>query len=160
MILLSLTNSDLHALIDDIDWDLCMYSWNLGNWNYVRRNNKPYDLLHINIAKRINLLGEIDHKNRDPLDCTRNNLRQCTHTQNSTNTDVYNKKNKTSIFKGVHWHIKSCKYVARITINGLLMHLGYFNNEIDAAKEYDKNARLYFKEFAVLNFPEKLNAKA
>ena len=36
--------------------------------------------------------------------------------------------------------------------NGKKMWLGYFDNEIDAARAYDEAARKYHKEFAQLNF--------
>jgi hypothetical protein len=33
-------------------------------------------------------------------------------------------------------------------------HLGYFDNEIDAARAYDQAARKYHRRFATLNFPD------
>jgi hypothetical protein len=34
-------------------------------------------------------------------------------------------------------------------------HLGYFINEIDAAKKSDEMTLFYFKEYGNLNFPNK-----
>jgi hypothetical protein len=34
--------------------------------------------------------------------------------------------------------------------------LGYFDSEEDAARAYDRAARMYHKEFAQLNFPNQL----
>ena len=44
------------------------------------------------------------------------------------------------------------KWRSRITINGKTVSLGVFENEIDAAKEYDWAAICHFKNFSNLNF--------
>ena len=42
----------------------------------------------------------------------------------------------------------------RLTINGRRESFGYYAGEIEAAKAYDRVAKKYRGEFAVLNFPE------
>ncbi len=45
------------------------------------------------------------------------------------------------------------KWQATIQCDGKSYALGYFENEIDAAKAYDEKAAELFADFAHLNFP-------
>ncbi len=93
----------------------------------------------------------IDHKNHIGLDNRRKNLRQATHAQNN-----YNRKKipgtGSSIYKGVILQKDHSKFYASIKVNRRKIFLGYFDNEIDAARAYDEAARKLQGEFAVLNF--------
>lgn len=92
----------------------------------------------------------VDHKDHCGLNNTRKNLRIATRSQNTCN----NKKSRgqTSRYKGVCVSKEKGKFRATIMSNGKRIHLGYFKNEIDAAKAYDAAARKYHGDFAVLNF--------
>jgi hypothetical protein len=94
----------------------------------------------------------VDHRNCNGLDNRRENLRPATRSQNTCNTPK--RKNTTSRFVGVHFSKKSKKWVAQIKYKGGKKWLGYFDNEIDAARVYDLAAVKYHGEFARLNFSE------
>jgi len=93
----------------------------------------------------------VDHIDGNGLNNTRANLRICTYQQN-----IFNRKGwgKDSKYKGVSWDKRSKKWRAKIRYNSKDKHLGVFEDEIEAAKEYDKEAAKLFGEFAYLNFPE------
>jgi hypothetical protein len=93
----------------------------------------------------------VDHINHNPLDNRKANLRPATHSQNTCNTPKY--RRSRSRYKGVTWHKPKQKWNARIRKNRRTISLGYFNNEIDAAKAYDRAAKKYHGDFAVLNSP-------
>lgn len=61
-------------------------------------------------------------------------------------------KPATSKFKGVSFHKKSLKWIARIRDKGKITHLGCFIDEVEAAKAYDSAAMSIFGPFAVTNF--------
>lgn len=93
----------------------------------------------------------VDHKNRQGLDNTRKNLRFATRSQNSCNR--IRPQTGTSKYRGVHYAKREQKWHAAICFNSKRKHLGYFDNEIDAARAYDAAAKELHGEFAVLNFP-------
>lgn len=92
---------------------------------------------------------QVDHINGDTLDNRRCNLRLCTHKENGHNRKL---QGGTSKFKGVTWHKRDRKWQAGIRHNGKQIHLGYFNDDVEAARAYDRAARKYFGEFARVNF--------
>lgn len=72
-----------------------------------------------------------------------------------TNTGKKLKKS-TSKYRGVSWFKRDSCWRAWMydSRKKQQLHLGYFHNEIDAAKAYDKKALEINGEFAHLNFPE------
>jgi hypothetical protein len=93
----------------------------------------------------------VDHIDHNGLNNVRGNLRLCTFAQNARN--IQPTKGTSSRYKGVCWKKKEKKWVANVQPNNKRYFLGYFDNEIDAAKAYDKKAAEVFGEFACLNFP-------
>jgi hypothetical protein len=93
----------------------------------------------------------VDHINRNGLDNRKQNLRICTKLQNQHNRRPG--RNGSSKYKGVRWSKRDKKFRAGITCNKKTYYLGMFDDEIDAAKAYDKKARELFGEYAYLNFP-------
>lgn len=96
----------------------------------------------------------VDHRDRDRLNNQRFNLRLATVSTNGANSIGWKLSRKTSSFKGVSWEKRYQKWCVRITVNYKGVHLGYFNDEIEAAQAYDKAARIYFNEYAKLNFSD------
>lgn len=74
---------------------------------------------------------EIDHIDHDRSNNSISNLRLVTRKENGRNQSV-RIDNSTGV-TGVSWHKPLSKYCARITVDGKLMHLGYFNS-IEEAK--------------------------
>ena len=91
----------------------------------------------------------IDHKDGDPLNNKRSNLRACTRAENNRNRGK--SINNVSGFKGVYLRKNKNRFCAQIRVNRQKIHLGYFSTKEDAAKEYNKAATRYFGKFARLN---------
>lgn len=97
--------------------------------------NAPFDLL-------------VDHINGNKLDNRRENIRVCTKAQNEVNKPK-RKGNYKSQYKGVAYSENRRKHwMTRVA--GIFV--GYFNDEIEAAKAYDKKVFELYGKYAKLNF--------
>ena len=96
----------------------------------------------------------VDHVDRDGLNNRRSNLRLCTVGENCCN--AVGNAGAMSKYKGVGWHKRIKKWTATIQAEKQSYHIGYFKNEIDAARAYDRRARKLHRQFAYLNFPPEL----
>jgi hypothetical protein len=156
---LRLENSDKVAFVDDADHSqLASIKWHLNKktgYVYGYLSNKLRPLLHRFIMGITDPKVQVDHENRNPLDCTRGNLRLCTNRENTGNSKK--RTTNTSGYKGVSWSRKYGKWRATITDNGRHQHVGYFDCLVVAARAYDREATRVFGKFAGLNFPNEDN---
>lgn len=151
------------ALVDDADFEgLSRYRWTLSDregGGYARRSGRSSEgesprgcvYMHRQImgAKADQ---QIDHINHDTLDNRRSNLRFCTQSQNRANGRWRTAK---SGFRGVYpAGERSRKWGAKIKANKQVVRLGTFALAVDAARAFDRAARKYHGEFAILNFPD------
>ena len=139
---------------------------NKHKWHAIKSRNTFYAGRTIRVGKKhisikmhravIHLPKHLfaDHINRNGLDNRKANLRPATIAQNNFNKIQPKAKNATSKYQGVTWDKNRKMWLARIGIYGKRKHIGHFKDEIHAAKAYDKAAKEYQKEFAVLNFKE------
>ncbi|MCX5634203.1 MAG: AP2 domain-containing protein [Phycisphaerae bacterium] len=93
----------------------------------------------------------VDHINHKGFDNRKDNLQVVTIAENNYNSRK-TRKETSSKYKGVSRCKRTNKWRAVICVNGLDMHLGYYDEENEAAKAYDEAAKKYRGEFAFLNF--------
>ena len=91
----------------------------------------------------------VDHIDRDKTNNNITNLRWATQSENLGNGSKRTKG--SSNFKGVSRLKRTGKWQAQIKNKGRSIHLGYFDDEIDAANAYNAKAIELFGEYACLN---------
>jgi hypothetical protein len=150
----------IYTIVDQQDY----YRLNHFNWIPKGSGERSYavrlecDSQHIKfLSMHREIMGspkglQIDHRNRSRLDNRRENLRTATNSQNQYNKNK-TKRKTSSIYIGVTYVKSTGKWRAQIMLNRKNINLGDFDEEIEAAKAYDRGAIKYHTEFARLNFP-------
>jgi len=156
-----------YAIVDPEDFERL----NKHKWHAVKQSNTFYAIRCAGPAKKttyIRMHREIihppdhlvvDHINHNGLDNRKANIRPATRSQNNFNRLIIKRKGASSKYKGVSWRKRRKRWRARIHVYGEYKFLGYFKEEIHAAKAYDKAAKKYHGEFASLNFPKTVKEK-
>jgi hypothetical protein len=145
-----------HAIVSGADYHrVIKFKWrflkNTSGSEYATRTINV-DGVRTSLALHRFILGgnspRIDHRNGNGLDNRRRNLRPCSVPQNG-----YNRKYQkhSSRFKGVSWNKNARKWFVSIMVNKRRIFLGYFVDELEAAKAYDAEALKHHKSFAKTN---------
>ncbi len=128
-----------YTIVDDNDYDsLSQYKWYMDTNRHIRRTIGPKNK-RINIYIHREIMGleygnerQVDHKDQDPLNNVRSNLRYSTNALNRQN--VGSNKNSSSEYRGVAFHKGTRKWQANVQINGKAHYLGIYADEKEAAK--------------------------
>jgi hypothetical protein len=142
------------VLVDAADYEwLNRHKWTArGTGGYACRQEKGRMIyMHREIMNAPKGMV-VDHIDGNRQNNCRSNLRVCTQRENQHNQAK--QISSASRFKGV-FHDKRCgKWYAEARCNGEHFRVGPFEDEVEAARAYDRLAVELFGEFAYLNFPE------
>lgn len=152
------------ALIDAEDWErvrhLRWYAAKVSRW-YAHAcppgGNEKSAKLKLHRVVMSALPGqEVDHIGSG-LDNRKSKLRFCDQPLNQQNTGP---RKGTSRFKGVSWYSRHGKWRAAFNWRGKTHFVGYFADEVEAAKARDAVLFPLARDFSWLNFPEELSRGA
>ena len=130
------TNSDMVAVIDDCDIErVNEHRWFLRKNGYAQMigDISGDGLLHRFIMKA-KKGTEIDHIDRDKLNCRRGNMRFVTRSENCTNREAWASSGEKYIYDRKYVR----KYMVQIPVNGKRKHIGYFTELSDAISARDE----------------------
>lgn len=140
------------CFVDDDDFPrLSGFSWCLNNGYVGTASGGKFVYLH-RLLTGAGPGDVTDHRDGNRLNNTRANLRLCSRTENNRNGPS---RGGSSQFKGVYRsRCYGRKWKASITCNRRQIHLGYFDEEVEAARAYDAAAVRLHGDFARTNFPQ------
>jgi hypothetical protein len=143
----------VYTQVDDEDYDsLIKYKWWITPDGYIwtRDHSNGWKdvknlLIHrvvMNAPKGIT----VDHKDRNPLNNQKSNLRFATYTQQNINTKM--RSDNTSGHRGVYWEPRRNCWRVCINFNKKQIHVGQFKDKDEAIVAYNTKCKELYGEFA------------
>jgi len=149
----------LYAYVDAADYEeISRHHWRLVGGGYAGRYEKgKCILMHRQIMNPPEGMV-VDHLSGSRMDNTRDNLHVCTSAENCRNRPK--RRGSSSNYFGVYWVKQRNKWMAVICLGGRNNRtIGYFDDEIDAARAYDRAAVMHLGEDVRVNFPDEWPAQ-
>jgi hypothetical protein len=157
------------AIVDDVDADLAELKWSAHTpqrrtvyavrSSYKLGKKREIKLHRVILSRMLGrelLPGEqVDHRDGDGLNNTRENLRLATSAENQRNAKK--RRDTSSRFKGVSWNERRGKWLAYTQVDGKPLHLGYYVSENHAARARDIAVLAAYGSYSRLNcelYPE------
>lgn len=140
------TNREFYFDVDDYKKvkDYCWFeSWNKDkSYHFVATHDNTKNI------KFHQLIGykSADHKDRDPFNNRKSNLRVATHQENCWNRGI--QKSNSSGIIGVCWAKRERLWRSYIKLNDKQISLGYYINKDDATRARLEAEAKYFGEFS------------
>lgn len=143
-----------YTIIDDEDYGyLNQWNWYFGGGDYtgsyvIRKSPEGTRYIHRELMHPKK--GEyVDHINGNKLDNRKKNLRIVDGTQNLAN--MHKTRVGSSKYKGVQWRKDTKMWRVRVKVYGQEIHGGYYYDEKEAAKAYNRIAKDVFGQHSYLN---------
>lgn len=153
---------DKFIKVDDEDFDeLSEYVWYMHKTGYPESSHYGKRIKAHRLVMGAKVGDDwVDHRDNDPLNNQKSNLRFCTPQQNSHNSPkrIYPNTNQHH-YKGVYFSKdaerkrKPSKWHVVIVHNGKHMSFGYHKTAEEAARVYDREIIKLRGKWAYLNFP-------
>jgi hypothetical protein len=153
-----------HALVDDKDYEYVMrfkwYASKCGNQYYaackvllgeIKGKRIRSTILMHRLIMRPKPEQDTHHINKATLDNQRNNLRNCSRSENLASGEMNRHSNQSSHFRGVCWDKEKKLWMAKISHKGKTINLGRYCDEKKAAKAYNSKAKELYGDYAQLN---------
>ena len=165
MLYLPLTDGNF-AIIDDEDYQrLSQWTWKphkgrsdniyaIRSTTYRGKSIKRalhHDVLNLPLPNPVTRGQVVDHINRHPLDCRKENLRLCSVSQNLHNAPPLRRKNKTSAYRGVSFYRDIKRWIPKLQFRGRTYNLGVYKREYDAVIAYNRAAVKIVGPYAYVN---------
>ena len=137
-------------LVSDQDYfRMSKLTWTITKDGYpiTQTNGKVQGIARVILGTPDGMIA--DHKDGNPLNNVRRNIRNCSPIESSQNRRGWRKKKIP--FKGVHLDRKRNKYRAILTVCGERLQSPRFKTMLEAARAYDLMCKKHHGNFARIN---------